>query len=105
MTRLAVAIAAVLLGLAAWAVAAPAPQKLAIHEFKFLPPSVTVTPGTTVTWVNQDEETHMVTSATGAFASTALEHEGKFSHTFAAPGAYTYFCALHPLMRATVTVK
>jgi plastocyanin len=94
-----------LVGLAAWATAAPAPQKLEIHQFKFLPPTVTVAPGTTVTWVNHDEETHTVMSSTGSFASTALEHDQTFAHTFAAPGTYTYFCALHPLMRATVVVQ
>jgi len=103
--RFAMALVVGLVGLAAWATAAPAPQKLEIHQFKFLPPTVTVAPGTTVTWVNHDEETHTVMSSTGSFSSTALEHEQTFVHTFAAPGTYTYFCALHPLMRATVVVK
>jgi len=94
-----------LVSLAAWAHAAPAPRTLDIQHFKFLPPTVTVAPGTTLTWVNHDEETHTVTSATGAFTSEALEHEQKFTHTFTTPGTYTYACALHPLMRATVVVQ
>ena len=106
MTKRFVTVLAVgVIALAAWASAAPAPQKLEIHQFKFLPATVTVAPGTTVTWVNHDEETHTVMSSTGSFASAALEHEQTFNHTFAAPGTYTYFCALHPLMRATVVVK
>ena len=103
--RFATVLAVGVIALAAWASAAPAPQKLEIHQFKFLPATVTVAPGTTVTWVNHDEETHTVMSSTGSFASAALEHEQTFNHTFAAPGTYTYFCALHPLMRATVVVK
>jgi plastocyanin len=103
--RFAMVLGVGLVGLAAWAIAAPAPQKLEIHQFKFLPATATVAPGTTVTWVNHDEETHTVMSATGSFASAALEHDQTFAHTFAAPGTYTYFCALHPLMRATVVVK
>jgi len=103
--RFAMVLAVGVVALAAWASAAPAPQKLEIHQFKFLPTTVTVAPGTTVTWVNHDEETHTVMSSTGSFASAALEHEQTFNHTFAAPGTYTYFCALHPLMRATVVVK
>ena len=103
--RFAMVLAVGVVALAAWASAAPAPQKLEIHQFKFLPTTVTVAPGTTVTWVNHDEETHTVMSSTGSFASAALEHEQTFDHTFAAPGTYTYFCALHPLMRATVVVK
>ena len=106
MTKRFVTVLAVgVIALAAWASAAPTPQKLEIHQFKFLPTTVTVAPGTTVTWVNHDEETHTVMSSTGSFASAALEHEQTFDHTFAAPGTYTYFCALHPLMRATVVVK
>jgi plastocyanin len=103
--RFATMLAAGVVALAAWASAAPAPRKLDIQHFKFLPPTVTIAPGTTVTWVNHDEETHTVMSATGSFASAALEHEQTFAHTFAAPGTYTYFCALHPLMRATVVVQ
>ena len=93
------------IALAGWASAAPGPLKLDIEHFKFEPTSVTVPRGTSVTWVNHDEETHTVTSASGAFASPALEHDQTFSHTFAQPGTYTYFCALHPHMRATIVVK
>ena len=103
--RFALAVGVALLALAAWAGAAPTPQKLEIQHFKFLPPTVTIAPGTIVTWVNHDEETHTVTSATGSFTSMALEHEQTFAHAFSAPGTYTYFCALHPLMRATVIVQ
>ena len=99
------AIAAAALAGAAWVSAAPGPQALDIKEFKFRPAALTVAPGTTVTWVNHDEETHTVTSATGAFTSEALEHELTFTHTFTTPGTYTYACALHPLMRATVVVQ
>ena len=103
--RFAMVLAVGVVALAAWASAAPVPRTLDIEHFKFLPSTVTVAPGTTVTWVNHDEETHTVMSATGSFASTALEHDQTFAHTFAAPGTYTYFCALHPLMRATVVVR
>jgi len=94
-----------LVGLTTWASAAVTPRTLEIQNFKFLPASVTIAPGTTVTWVNHDEETHTVTSAAGSLASTGLEHDATFAHTFATPGTYTYFCALHPLMRATVVVQ
>jgi plastocyanin len=94
---------------AAWltgapAVAAPSPT-VGIHEFKFAPAALTVARGTTVTWVNHDEEPHTVTSATGAFASTGLVKDDSFAQTFSEPGTYQYFCALHPHMKATVTVR
>jgi plastocyanin len=78
---------------------------IGIKEFTYRPPIVTVRPGTTVTWVNHDEEPHTVTSATGAFASPGLVNEDTFAQTFTTPGTYQYFCALHPHMRATVVVK
>jgi plastocyanin len=78
---------------------------VAIKDFKFGPASLTVRPGTRVTWTNRDEEPHTITSETGAFASTGLSYEETFSQTFARPGTYAYFCALHPQMRATVVVR
>jgi plastocyanin len=90
------------------ATAAPsrsATQTLEIGPFAFSPATVTLAPGTTVTWVNHDEETHTVTSATGAFTSAGLDHDETFTHTFTTPGTYSYFCALHPHMRATVIVQ
>ncbi len=76
-----------------------------VEHFQFLPPTLTVPVGATVTWVNHDEETHTVMSATGAFASAALETNDRYSYRFTAPGTYTYFCALHPHMKAVVVVQ
>jgi len=78
---------------------------IAVQEFKFAPSVLTVRVGTTVTWTNHDEETHTITSATGAFASAGLGHEDGFSQIFTRPGRYEYFCALHPHMKATVIVR
>ena len=95
---------AALLAVATGAGAAPT-SPLEIHHFAYQPTTVTVAPGTTVRWMNHDEETHTVTSSTGLFASPGLDLDETFEHTFTQPGTYTYFCALHPHMRATVVVK
>jgi plastocyanin len=99
-----IVVAIVLTGLTA-AHAAERTAVVDVQEFKFAPPVLTVPTGTTVTWTNHDEETHTVTSATGAFASAGLGHEEGFSETFTRPGRYEYFCALHPHMKATVIVR
>jgi len=78
---------------------------IGINEFKFAPAALEVLPGTTVTWTNHDEETHTITSTTGAFGSAGLGNDETFAQTFTRSGAYEYFCALHPQMRATVIVK
>ena len=86
----------------AWAASA---ATVSIKEFKFSPPVITVRAGATVTWTNRDEEPHTITSATGAFASTGLSLDDRYSQTFARAGRYEYFCALHPHMKAVVIVK
>ncbi len=100
---------AVVIGLAVVAVTAQAfggrSVDVGIKEFKFAPAALEIPRGTTVTWVNHDEETHTITSATGAFASSGLGNDERFSQTFTRPGSYEYFCALHPKMRAKVIVK
>ncbi|HYL81988.1 MAG TPA: cupredoxin family copper-binding protein, partial [Candidatus Acidoferrum sp.] len=76
-----------------------------IDNFQFSPATLTVPKGTTVTWVNQDDMVHTVTSAAQAFSSASLETDDTFSYTFTTPGTYTYFCRLHPRMTATVIVQ
>ena len=76
-----------------------------IKEFEYAPPTLAMPAGTTVTWTNHDEETHTITSTTGAFGSAGLGHDDAFAQTFTHPGRYEYFCALHPRMRAVVVVK
>jgi plastocyanin len=81
------------------------PVSIDIKDFAYRPSVLTVPVGTTVTWTNRDEEPHTVTSATGAFASAGLSHAETFQQTFTQPGTLTYFCALHPQMKATVVVR
>ena len=76
-----------------------------IKGFKFVPTLLTVPVGTTVTWTNGDEEAHTVTATDRAYTSTGLEAKETYTHRFTTPGTYTYFCALHPHMTATVVVK
>jgi plastocyanin len=84
---------------------AGAARTVTIANFAYAPAVLRVAAGTTVTWVNHDEEPHTVTSATGAFASGGLSRDETFSQRFATPGTYAYACALHPHMKATVIVQ
>ena len=76
-----------------------------IDNFVYNPQQVTVKAGTTVTWTNHDDIPHTVTSSTNAFKSKALDTDDKFSFTFTTPGAYKYFCALHPHMTGSIVVE
>jgi len=87
------------------AVAAQAGPRIEITKHKFSRPRLTVPAGTTVTWLNRDEDLHTVVSTTLAFKSAGLETDEAYSYKFAKPGVYEYFCTLHPLMTGKVIVK
>jgi plastocyanin len=76
-----------------------------IDNFTFVPARLTVKAGTTVTWRNEDDIPHTVTSVTQRFKSRALDTDDTFSFTFTEPGTYDYFCSLHPRMTATIVVE
>lgn len=76
-----------------------------IRQHQYQPSALTVSVGSTVTWVNHDEDVHTVTSSNEAFTSRGIDTDETFSHTFMKPGTYQYFCRLHPLMTATINVK
>jgi plastocyanin len=76
-----------------------------IDNFAFAPAQLTVKPGTTVTWVNEDDIPHTVVATAKAFRSKALDTDDKFSFTFTTPGSYGYFCSLHPHMQGTIVVE
>jgi plastocyanin len=78
---------------------------VSIENFAFDPPNMTVAPGTTVTWVNNDQTAHTVTANNGAFDSGTLQPGQSYSFAFDQAGTYAYHCNIHPDMIATVTVS
>jgi plastocyanin len=76
-----------------------------IDHHAFAPAALTVAAGTTVIWKNADDTPHTVTDKNGVFRSSGLDNGDSFSHTFAMPGEYTYFCSLHPFMVGKIVVK
>ncbi len=91
--------------LAGEAAAAPPPAIVEIRNFQFLPATLTVTAGTTVTWKNDDASPHTVAAADGSFRSAALDTKDSYSHAFATPGTHVYLCTIHPMMVGKVIVK
>ena len=89
------------------AVQAPLPPTFAtvtIENFTFIPASVTVPLGSTVTWNNQDAAAHQIASDTHAFMSQPLSQGSIYSFTFMTRGTFPYHCAIHPYMKGTITV-
>jgi plastocyanin len=79
--------------------------KILISNFVFTPSELTIVPGTTVEWINQDEIPHLVFAETLALKSKALDTKDSFSFTFTKPGEIKYFCLLHPHMVGKIIVQ
>ncbi len=76
-----------------------------IDNFSFGPAAITVSVGTTVTWINRDDIPHTVVSTDKVFKSKVLDTDEKFSYTFTKAGEYPYFCSIHPKMTGKVVVQ
>jgi plastocyanin len=86
--------------------AEPQAVTVRIDNFAFDAQVVTIAPGSTVTWVNQDDEPHTVVAEDGkSFRSQVLDTGERFSFTFMSAGTWGYFCSVHPHMTGTVVVK
>jgi plastocyanin len=82
-----------------------ADQAVAISGFAFGPASVTVSVGDTVTWTNNDAQTHTATADDASWdAGNIAGGGGTKSVTFATAGTFPYHCAIHPAMTGSVTV-
>ena len=76
----------------------------------YIPSKITIKPGETVYWQNQDAAFHSVTSGfyddpDGLFDSELLDPEDLFSYKFTEEGIYDYYCTLHPWMKGAVLVE
>jgi plastocyanin len=85
---------------------AAGPTTVEIGDFTFEPKTVEVDRGGTVVWHNGDDQAHTSSADEGARWSTGNIAPGESSDpvTFDEAGTFTYHCALHPFMEATVQV-
>jgi amicyanin len=98
--------AALLLAVGCLFAALPArAEEVKIDNFTFDPPEITVSAGTTITWLNEDDIPHTVVAKERAFRSKTLDTDDKYSFTFTTPGVYDYFCSLHPHMVGKIIVR
>ena len=76
---------------------------VAIDGFRFLPQSVTVNVGETVTWTDRDAAQHTATSP-GAFDTGVLAMGQSRTIQMNTAGTFDYRCAIHGAMTGTVRV-
>ena len=80
-------------------------QRIEMGDDVFQPALLNVPAGTKVIWVNKGSKAHTVVSNDKLFDSGLVNVGGEFSHTFDAPGAYSYHCAPHAKMIGQIVVK
>jgi len=85
--------------------AAEAAPQVIIDNYAFSPASLTVKVGTTVTWINQDDDAHTIDSTQGRFKSGTMNKGGRFEFRFTEAGEYPFFCRFHPKMTGKVIVQ
>ena len=76
----------------------------------YLPYSLEIKVGDTISWSNDDTAAHTVTSGTpdgmdGIFDSNLFMAGSTFEFTFDKAGTYPYFCMVHPWMIGEITVN
>lgn len=92
------------------AAAAMSANAVTIKTFAFQPKPVHIKVGETVTWTNQDQILHTVTSGTrgnpdGMFDNKLDGVGATATFTFNTAGTFAYHCSIHPGMDATVVVS
>ncbi len=87
--------------------ASAAPIVVRTKDFAYKPATLTILAGTTVTFANDDDVAHTVTSSDTpkAFDSGNMDKNAKWTFTFKTPGTYQYSCAYHAFMKAKVIVR
>ena len=83
----------------------PATHTVTIEGMSFQPAILTVRTGDSVVWVNKDWFPHTATSETGDFDSLEIPPDKSWTYTPKTKGEFSYFCSLHPTMKAMLRVE
>ena len=75
-----------------------------IVDFDYQPSVLEVTPGTSVTWTNEDGAPHTATAQDDTFDTGRLDKGESGEITFDTPGSYDYICTYHPYMEGRIVV-
>ena len=87
------------------ATAATEGAKVSIANFAFEPAEITIAPGESVTWTNDDGAPHGLEYNDGAPGTDLLLPGASFSRRFDQAGTHDYNCSVHPYMTGRVVVR
>jgi plastocyanin len=75
-----------------------------VKNGSFIPSSISVPAGTTITWANHNGSSIKIVGEEGSFSSDDIPNGYKFRHTFLDPGTYQYHLEGAPSIKGTVVV-
>ena len=82
----------------------PQTHRVTIQGLLYVPETLSVRPGDTVVWTNNDPFPHTVTAA-GAFDSGPIAPGKSWRFTARKTGTYPYLCTLHTTMKGTLKIE
>ena len=83
----------------------PGENTVTIQAMQFQPSTLTVVPGSEITWINMDTTSHTVVSDNGiSFISGPISPKGSYNYSANQNGSITYHCSMHPQMKGTIQV-
>ena len=85
--------------------AATKSHTVTMKDKKYSPAALTIKPGDTVVWKNDDDHDHTAIADDKSFKSGNISPKDSFEFTFKKAGTFAYSCKYHPRMKGTVTVE
>ncbi|MGZ5227705.1 MAG: cupredoxin domain-containing protein [Burkholderiales bacterium] len=82
-----------------------ADHTVVIEGVVFVPETLTVRAGDTVTWINKDPFPHTATAQDRSFDSRDIPANKRWKYTARKAGSFPYVCTLHPTMKGTLIVS
>ncbi len=78
---------------------------ITIQNTAFNPTTLNISPGTTVTWINKDNETQDIVSNSGIFNSGNLTTNESYNYTFNQSGSYPFHSTVDSNLTGTIVVS
>lgn len=88
--------------LASAGTALSAEHVIEIRRFKFVPATLNVRIGDTVTWINRDIAPHTATATNKSWDTKQIQRQKSSSLTVTKGMSGAYFCRYHPHMKGTL---
>jgi plastocyanin len=104
-SALALTLSAIALSACGGGPAAAADHVVEIRGLEFIPASIDVNPGDTITWINKDVMPHTATSDDGAWDSGDIAAGAEWTLSVESDFAGGYTCTYHPTMMGEISVE